>query len=122
MKVFSFLYKHFWRINRNTSLGKLKTGLPQTLVSAPSDIFLYIFLDEKIHLPFHVESIPSKTYNITIRRVKGSSVIEEHPADLYYLHHLDELLESEGVMVENGKWTVIECEKKPAICPKRNRK
>ena len=97
MKVFSFLYKHFWRINRNTSLGKLKTGLPQTLVNAPSDIFLYIFLDEKIHLPFHVE-------NITIRRVKGSSVIEEHPADLYYLHHLDELLESVGVMVENGKW------------------
>ena len=104
MKVFSFLYKHFWRINRNTSLGKLKTGLPQTLVNAPSDIFLYILLDEKIHLPFHVESIPSKTYNITIRRVKGSSVIEEHPADLYYLHHLDELLESVGVMVENGKW------------------
>lgn len=104
MKVFSFLYKHFWRINRSTSLGKLKTGLPQTLVNAPSDIFLYIFLDEKIHLPFHVESIPSKTYNITIRRVKGSSVIEEHPADLYYLHHLDELLESVGVMVENGKW------------------
>ena len=93
--------------------------MPQALASAPSDIFLYIFLDEKIHLPFHVESIPNKTYSITVRRVKGSSVIEEHPADLYYLHHLDELLEREGVMVENGKWTVIDCEKKSAICPKR---
>lgn len=102
--------------------NKLKTGLPQTLASEPSAIVLYIFLNEKIHLPFHIESSPSETYSITVRRINGSSV-DEHPADLYYLHHLDELLESEGVVIENGKWTVIDCEKKSTICPqKRNGK
>lgn len=102
--------------------SKLKTCLPQTLANEPSAIVLYIFLDEKIHLPFYVKSSPSETYSIIVRRINGSFV-DEHPTDLYYLHHLDELLESEGVVIENGKWTVIDCEKKSAIClKKRNRK
>lgn len=101
--------------------SKLKTGWPQTLASEPSAIVLYIFLDEKTHLPFHVESTPSESYSITVHRINGSFV-DEHPANLYYLHHLDELLESEGAVIESGKWTVIDCEKKPTICPKKNGK
>ena len=95
-------------ITKNKS--KLKTDLPQTLANEPSEIILYIFIDEKIHLPLHVESTPSETYSITVRRINGSFV-DEHLAYLYYLHHLDELLESEGVVIENGKWIVIDCEK-----------
>lgn len=107
-------------ITKNKS--KLKTDLPQTLANEPSEIILYIFIDEKIHLPFHVESTPSETYRITVRRINGFFV-DEHLADLYYLHHLDELLESEGIVIENGKYAVIDSEKKSAICPKnRNRK
>lgn len=107
-------------MNKGRAKNK-KTDWPQMLVSESSEIILCIFLDEKIHLPFHVESTPSETYSITVRRINGSSV-DEHPADLYYLYHLDELLESEGVVIENGKWTVVDCEKKSAICPKKNRK
>lgn len=108
-------------MNKGRAKNK-KTDWPQTLANEPSTIVLYIFLDEKIHLPFYVESSPNETYSIIVSRINGSFV-DEHPTDLYYLHHLDELLESEGVVIENGRWTVVDCEKKSTMClTKRNRK
>lgn len=81
--------------------------IPDIITNKPSTIELLIFEDEEIHLPFHIQCIPSENYSITVKRFKNNKQVKQYNVSNYYINNFNELLKNEGIVIQNNKWKII---------------
>ncbi len=82
-------------------------GIPNKIANTPSIIELQIFEDEQIHLPFHIECIPSNKYKIIVKKFNDNKIISEYEVSSNYNSRFNDLLKDCGIIIKNGKWKYV---------------
>lgn len=75
------------------------------ITNEPSYIELQLFLDDPIHLPFHLITHPADKTVIIVKRFYKDKV-NQYEVDNKYQYHFSDLLKSQGITIKDNKYII----------------